>query len=113
MKLIDYRALYECSTTMLLYNVAREIATLVAGVGLVKFKKKNKFTWGDKTIIGVLLQESGMFILTDESMFEIVEDNDEFNKFKENPLNMVTLLENIRKELGLTNKKKKDELSES
>ena len=113
MKLIDYRALYECSTTTLLYNVAREIATLVAGVGLVKFKKKNKFTWGSKTIIGVLLQESGMFILTDESMFEIVEDNDEFNNFKENPLNMVTLLESIRKELGLTNKKKKDELSES
>lgn len=109
MKLIDYRALYECSTTMLLYNVVKEIATLVAGVGLVKFKKKNKFTCCGKTIIGVLLQENGMFIITDDSMFEISDDNDEFNEFKENPLNMVTLLENVRKELGLTNKKKKDD----
>jgi hypothetical protein len=50
-----------------------------------------------------------MFIITDDSMFEIVDDNEEFNKFKENPLNMVTLLENIRKELGLTSKKKKDD----
>jgi hypothetical protein len=50
-----------------------------------------------------------MFIITDDSMFEISDDNDEFNEFKENPLNMVTLLENVRKELGLTNKKKKDD----
>lgn len=111
MKLIDYRALYECSTTMLLYNVGKEIAVLVAGVGLVKFKKKNKFTCCGKTIVGALLQENGMFIITDDSMFEMSEDNDDFNEFKENPLNMITLLENIRKELGLTKKNSKNELS--
>ena len=106
MKILDYRSLYESSISLLLYNVIKDIAAMVAGVGLVKFKKRNKFEWNGKTICGVILQENGMFILTEDSMFEISDDNNDFAEFASYPLNVVTLYEKIGKELGLTNKKR-------
>jgi hypothetical protein len=93
MKILDYRSLYESSISLLLYNVIKDIAAMVAGVGLVKFRKKNKFDWNGKIICGVILQENGMFILTEDSMFEISDDNNDFADFASYPLNVVTLYE--------------------
>ena len=102
MGLIDYRSLYESSTSRLLYNVVKDIAMAVSTTGMVKLTRKNKVEWNGKKIVGVLLQENGMFILTnDNKSFEMVEEDKEFEEFSSNPLNVITLLESIRKELKL------------
>ena len=83
----------------------KDIAVLVSSVGMVKLTRKNKVGYKDTKITGVLLQENGMFvIMEDGKTFEFADDDEEFNAFCENPLNMITLLENIAKEL---NKKSK------
>lgn len=109
MRQIDYRGLYESSTMLLLYNVVKDIAVIVSTVGMVKLTRKNKIAWNDKKITGVILQEEGMFIVMDDkAIFEISDEDPDFKEFSSNPLNVVTLYENIIKELKLTDKKDGD-----
>lgn len=106
MRQIDYRGLYESSTMLLLCNVVKDIAVIVSTVGMVKLTRKNKITWNGKKITGVILQEEGMFItMDDKTIFEISDEDPDFKEFSSNPLNVVTLYENIIKELKLTDKK--------
>lgn len=105
---IDYRGLYESSTMLLLYNVVKDIAAIVSTVGMVKLTRKNKIAWNGQKITGVILQEEGMFIVMDDkTIFEISDEDPDFKEFSSNPLNVVTLYENIIKELKLTDKKDK------
>lgn len=105
---IDYRGLYESSTMLLLYNVVKDIAAIVSTVGMVKLTRKNKIAWNGQKITGVILQEEGMFIVMDnKTIFEISDEDPDFKEFSSNPLNVVTLYENIIKELKLTDKKDK------
>ena len=106
--MIRYRDLYESSTSLLLYNVIIDLAATVAMVGLVNFKKKNRFTANGKEICGVLLQEEGMFIITgDDALIEVSDEDEEFSNIYSDPYNIITLYENVCKELGLTDKKRK------
>ena len=105
--MIDYRGLYESSTSLLLYNVTKDLAATVALAGFVKLKKKNRFTFCDKEVTGVILQNEGMFIILGDDLIEFSEDVKEFNEFCKDPYNMITLYEGVCKELGLTDKKKK------
>jgi len=105
--MIDYRGLYESSTSLLLFNVTKDIAAAVALAGYVKFKKKNKFVFGDKEVTGVILQQEGLFIIMGNDLVEFSEDVKEFDEFCKDPYNMITLYESVYKELGLTDKKKK------
>ena len=107
--MIDYRGLYESSTSLLLYNVTKDIASTVSTVGFVKLKKRNRFAFGNKEVTGIILQQNGLFIiLGDDSLIEFSEEVSEFNEFCKDPYNMITLYENICKELDLTDKKKKN-----
>jgi len=105
--MIDYRGLYESSTSLLLYNVTKDLAAVVALSGFVKLKKKNRLTFKDKEVTGVILQDEGMFIILGDDLIEFSEDVKEFDEFCKDPYNMITLYESICKELGLTGKKKK------
>ena len=103
--LIDYRGLYESSVTLLLRNVTKEIAVLVGSVGMVKLTRKNKIGYKDTKIVGVLAQLEGMFIMLENGKtFEFVDDDEEFKEFCKDPLIMITLLENIAKELDKKSK---------
>ena len=105
MKLMDYRGLYESSVSLLLYNVTKDIAIMLSKSSEVKFKKKNKFTFGGKAISGIVLREDGFFITVDDGTeFELT---DECEFYTSTPLNMITLFENIAKELGLNKQNKK------
>jgi hypothetical protein len=105
--MIDYRGLYESSTSLLLFNVTKDIASTVALAGYVKFKKKNRFTFGDKEVTGVILQQEGLFIIVGDDLIEFSEDVSEFNEFCKDPYNMITLYEKVCDELGLSEKKKR------
>lgn len=110
--MIRYRDLYESSTSLLLYNVIKDLAATVAMVGLVKFKKKNKFTVNGKEICGVLLQQNGMFIIADDTLIEVSDEDKDFQEFHGNPYNVITLYENVCKELGLMDSKKRKKKNE-
>ena len=99
--IIDYRTLHEQSVFMLKCNIVRDIAVLLATSGLVKFKKANQFAFDNRKITGLLLQENGMFILTDKKMFEVDEDDKTFVEFSQNTYNIICLYESLVKELGL------------
>jgi hypothetical protein len=103
MRIIDYRSIYESSVFQLLQNVTKDIAVLVAGTpdAKIDFKPRNKFKWGEKTICGISLDESGLFIHTKDSKFEIVDDNEEFIEFSKNPLNLIRVYEAVLKELKI------------
>ena len=106
--MIRYRDLYESSTSLLLYNIIKDLAAIVAMAGFVKLKKKNRPTANGKEICGVILREEGMFIITSEdTLIEVSDDNEEFESICSNPYNIITLYENVCKELGLTDKKRK------
>ena len=76
------------------------MALLVSSKGLVKFKKSNQFKFGDMKITGVLLQENGMFIMTDDKMFEVDENNETFAEFNKDIYNLLSLYESVVKQLG-------------
>ena len=101
--MIDYRGLYESSTSLLLFNVTKDIASTVALAGYVKFKKKNRFTFGDKEVTGIILQQEGLFIIVGDDLIEFSEDVSEFNEFCKDPYNMITLYEKVCDELGIKN----------
>ena len=105
--MIDYRGLYESSTSLLLYNVTKDLAAAVAMTGFVKLKKKNRFTFKDKEVTGIILQENGMFIIVGDGLIEFSEDAEEFEEFCKDPYNMINLYENVCNELGLTDRKRK------
>ena len=100
-EVIDYRCLYEQSIRMIKSNIVTDIAVLLVTRGLVKFKKRNQFCFGDRKITGMLLQKNGMFILTDDKMFEIDEDDETFAEFEKDIYNLISLYESLVKQIGL------------
>jgi hypothetical protein len=100
-EVIDYRCLHEQSVSMIKSEIITDIAVLMVTKGLLKFKKKNQFSFGDKKITGVLLQENGMFILTGDKMFEIDEDDETFAEFEKDIYNLISLYESVVKQIGL------------
>ena len=100
-ELIDYRTLYEQNVQMMNYNIAKEIAVMIASVGEVNFKNDNQFVFDGKTIKGICMQIDGIFVITNDSKFEFFDEDEVFSEFIKNPYNMIQLHESIAKELNL------------
>lgn len=96
---VEYRAIYEQSVCMLVYNIMRDITSQLTVTNPIKFKKENKFKFNGKNIDEISLENDKVVIVMGKKSFKVDKNDKTFSEFSEDPYNFINLYESIVKEL--------------
>ena len=98
----NYREIYDSAKEALEYHIIQSIGSKMAFFEKVKFKKEEQFEYKDTVVIGMHIDEHGMFVDLENSSIEVSENDECFMEFLNDPYNIINLNEALNKTVKKT-----------